>query len=105
MNRIIIAGLCLIATLAPACSQPPPGRGAGEVESAPNSPVGFKVETVVGQLQVPWSIVWTQDGRMLFTERIGRVRVYERGKLRPEPLLTLPDVEPTGESGLMSIAL
>jgi glucose/arabinose dehydrogenase len=42
---------------------------------------------------------------MFFTERSGRVRVFENGKLRPDPLFTVPDVEPTGESGLMSIAL
>jgi glucose/arabinose dehydrogenase len=42
---------------------------------------------------------------MFFTERSGRVRVFANGQLRPEPLYTVPDVEPTGESGLMSIAL
>ena len=41
----------------------------------------FKVETVVTNLEVPWSIVWAPDGRMFFTERPGRVRVYENGKL------------------------
>jgi glucose/arabinose dehydrogenase len=33
------------------------------------------------------------------------VRVFEKGKLRPQPLFVVPDVEPRGESGLMSIAL
>jgi glucose/arabinose dehydrogenase len=42
---------------------------------------------------------------MFFTERPGRVRVYENGKLRADPLFVVPDVEPRGESGLMSIAL
>ena len=88
-----------------ACSHPPPGRGAGEIENSPQSQTSFKVETIVSNLQVPWSIVWTPDGRMIFTERPGRVRVYENGKLRPEPLFAVPDVEPRGESGLMSIAL
>jgi glucose/arabinose dehydrogenase len=104
-NEIILMGLCLVAFLGFACGHPPPGRGAGEVESAPNSQAAFKVETVVGNLEVPWSIVWTPDGRLLFTERIGRLRVYERGQLRPQPLLVVSDVEPSGESGLMSIAL
>ena len=56
-------------------------------------------------LQVPWSIVWAPDGRMLFTERAGRVRVVAKGKLQEQPLFTVPDVEPSGESGLMSIVL
>jgi glucose/arabinose dehydrogenase len=63
------------------------------------------VEKVIGGMEVPWSIVWTPDGRMIFTERVGRVRVFQNGKLENQPLFTVPDVEPTGESGLMSVAL
>jgi aldose sugar dehydrogenase len=105
MKRLIFATLSLFTLLVLACSHPPQGRGAGEVESSASSQVNFRVETVVGNIEVPWSIVWTPDGRMLFTERAGRVRIYQNGKLRPEPLFVVPDVEPTGESGLMSIAL
>jgi len=105
MKSRIVTLLLVTAALALACSHPPPGRGAGEIENSPQSQTSFKVETVVSNLQVPWSIVWAPDGRMIFTERPGRVRVYENGKLRPEPLFTVPDVEPRGESGLMSIAL
>lgn len=87
------------------CSQPPAGRGAGEVESSPQTGVQFRVEKVIGGLEVPWSIVWAPDGRMIFTERAGRVRVYENGALRPQPLFVVSDVEQTGETGLMSVAL
>lgn len=99
------AGLISALLILPGCSGPPPGRGAGQVESPPNADVAFKVETVIANLEVPWSIVWAPDGRMFFTERPGRVRVYENGKVRPEPVFAVPDVEQTGESGLMSIAL
>ena len=100
-SRLAIFALTLLAL---ACGHAPPGRGAGEVETS-DSQINFRVETVVGNLQVPWDIAWTPDGRMIFTERVGRVRVFENGQLRPEPLFTVPDVEPSGESGLMSIAL
>jgi glucose/arabinose dehydrogenase len=102
---MIFAALCSIAVFALACSHPPPGRGAGEVETSPQSQTSFKVETVIPNLEVVWSIVWAPDGRMIFTERPGRVRVYENGKLRAQPLFVVPDVEPKGESGLMSVAL
>lgn len=95
---------CLIS-LALSCSHAPPGRGAGEIESSPQTQTSFKIETVIGNLEVPWSIVWAPDGRMIFTERPGRVRVFQNGKLQPQPLFVVPDVEPRGESGLMSIAL
>jgi aldose sugar dehydrogenase len=112
MQRTIFSGFCCLVLLALACGHPPPGRGAGEVETtqdkAPgqaNSQVSFRVETVVGNLRVPWSIVWAPDGRMIFTERAGQVRVFENSKLRPDPLFSVPDVEPSGESGLMGLAL
>ncbi len=102
---MILCTVLSFSLLAFACSHPAPGRGAGEVETSAQSQTSFKVETVIGNLEVVWSIVWAPDGRMIFTERPGRVRVFENGKLRPEPLFTVPDVEPRGESGLMSIAL
>lgn len=105
MRRSVQLGLAVHLALVLSCAKVPPGRGAGEVETSPQTQTSFKVETVVGGLEVPWSIVWAPDGRMIFTERPGRVRVYENGKLRPAPLFVVPDVEPRGESGLMSIAL
>jgi glucose/arabinose dehydrogenase len=115
MNRILFFVFCSLGLFVLACGHAPPGRGAGEVETtagtAEQGPatakdqVSFRVETVVGNLEVPWSIVWTADGRMIFTERPGRVRVFENGKLRVQPLFIVPDVEPTGESGLMGLAL
>ncbi|CAN5880839.1 PQQ-dependent sugar dehydrogenase [soil metagenome] len=100
----VLISLALIL-LALACGQPPPGQGAGEIESSSAKEVSFKVETVVAGLQVPWSIKWAPDGRMFFTERPGRVRLVVNGQLRPQPLLTISDVEPSGESGLMDLAL
>jgi len=100
-HRFLLIASLLAITLA--CSHPPVGNGELETSSQTNS--SFKVEKVVGGLQIPWSIVWAPDGRMIFTERVGRVRVFENGGLKPQPLFVVPDVEPTGESGLMSVVL
>ena len=94
-----------LSVLAASCSSAPPGRGAGEVETSPQSQTSFKIETVVGNLEVPWSIVWAPDGRMIFTERPGRVRAFQNGKLQSQPLFVVPDVDTGGETGLMSVAL
>ena len=64
-----------------------------KLKRSPQSNTRFKVEKVVGGLEVPWSIVWAPDGRMIFTERPGRVRVVENGTLKPQPLFVVPDVE------------
>jgi glucose/arabinose dehydrogenase len=97
--------IALFVTLGIACNQPPAGRGAGEVQTSVQSNTNFKIEKVAGGLEVPWSIVWAPDGRMIFTERPGRVRVIEKGSLNPKPLFVVTDVEESGESGLMSVAL
>jgi glucose/arabinose dehydrogenase len=102
-NRFLLIASLLAVTLA--CSHPPVGAGNGELETSSQTNSSFRVEKVVGGLQVPWSIVWAPDGRMIFTERVGRVRVFENGTLKPQPLFVVPDVEPTGESGLMSVVL
>jgi aldose sugar dehydrogenase len=60
---------------------------------------------VVEGLEVPWAIAWTPDGRMLFTERTGRVREFSNGVLKPEPLLTVPVDGRAGEIGLMGLCL
>ena len=105
MRQLSYYLLVTLMAFALACGQPPPGKGAGEVESSSDKVVNFRVETVASGLQVPWSIVWSPDGRMFFTERPGQIRVFANGQLRTEPLATIPDVEPSGESGLMSLAL
>jgi glucose/arabinose dehydrogenase len=65
----------------------------------------FRVETIAANLEVVWSIVFAPDNRMFFTERPGRVRVIENGKLQAAPFFSVPEIEPTGENGLMGMAL
>src|SRR5689334_8778830 len=97
MKPVIHFFLVVAVALLLACSRAPSGQGAREVASSSQSKTQFRVETVVDRLEVPWSIVFTPDGRMLITERPGRVRVFENGKLRTGPLATITDVEPSGE--------
>ena len=67
--------------------------------------VRFRVEVVARNLEIPWSLAFAPDGRLLFTERPGRVRVIENGRLREQPLAAIPDVLHRGEGGLMGLAL
>jgi aldose sugar dehydrogenase len=98
--------LCMF--LVPLCigCAAPTGRGLDGNEVAEvKSEVQYRVETVVQNVQVPWAIVWDPEGRMIFTERPGRVRVFEKGKLREEPLHVVNDVRNASESGLMGLCL
>ena len=51
--------------------------------------LGVKVETVAENLTIPWSIDWTPDGMILFTERNGNLRAIQDGELLEQPLLSL----------------
>lgn len=73
--------------------------------STASGDVRFRVETVATGLEVPWGFAWLPNKDLLVTERPGRVRIVESGKLRVEPVYTVPDVEPSSESGLMDISV
>ena len=105
MTRVAILTLLALSTLSGVgCGQQNSAGTQGQTYSTKDG-VKFRVETVASGLEVPWAFVWLPNGDMLFTERKGRVRIIEKGKLRAEPIFTVPDVEPTGESGLMDITL
>lgn len=67
-------------------------------------PQGVRVETVAEGLEVPWDLAFPPDGRILITERPGRIRVVTGGGLQAAPYATL-DVAHVSEAGLMGIAL
>lgn len=78
-----------------------------DTEVTPDETMNRKVvvETVATGLDTPWSIVFTSPTRMLVTERPGKIRVIENGKLTPEPLYTFKEISETGEEGLLSMTL
>lgn len=65
----------------------------------------FRVETLVEGLQHPWSVAFLPGGRMLVTERPGRLRLIEDGALRPAPVPGLPPVFASGQAGLFEVML
>ena len=77
------------------------GTVAAEVVELPG---GLGVETVVSGLEIPWDLAFTPDGRILITERPGRIRVVQDGALQETPYATI-DVFHRSEAGLMGIAL
>ena len=65
----------------------------------------ISVQTVAGGLVQPWSLAFLPDGRMLVTERPGRMRVVSRnGQLSP-PLANVPKVFAVEQGGLLDVIL
>ena len=63
----------------------------------------LNVETVASGLVHPWALAFLPDGRMLVTERPGRLRIVTRdGKLSP-PVEGLPPILARGQGGLLDV--
>lgn len=67
--------------------------------------VEFKVRTIVGGLEHPWSVAFLPNDTMLITERPGRLRILATdGSLGPA-LAGLPEVDARDQGGLFDIVL
>jgi glucose/arabinose dehydrogenase len=63
------------------------------------------VQTVASGLVHPWSLAFLRNGRMLVTERPGRMRIVgPNGQLSP-PLGNVPKVFAQSQAGLMDVLL
>ena len=87
------------------CGSVPTGASDTQVFETQDRQSQFRVETVASGLEVPWGFAFLPNGKLLFTERRGRVRLVENGALKAEPVFEVPDVEPSSESGLMDISI
>jgi glucose/arabinose dehydrogenase len=78
---------------------------------APRSPTpasvkgAISVATVAKGLEHPWSLAFLPDGRMLVTERPGRLRVVDLDGKLSEPLSGVPQVYARGQGGLLDVTL
>ena len=68
--------------------------------------VAFDVVTVTEGLTNPWGLAFLPDGRMLVTEKPGRLRIVSAdGRQLSEPVAGLPAVDARGQGGLLDVAL
>ena len=65
----------------------------------------FRLETVAIGLVNPWALAFLPDGRLLVTERPGRMRIVERDGKLSEPIEGVPPVAAVGQGGLMDVVL
>ena len=66
----------------------------------------FRIEVVARGLDTPWGLAFLPDGRLLVTERAGRLRIIGKaGKLLPDPVKNTPKVWVRQDSGLLDVAV
>ena len=75
----------------------------GENTSFASSAGQLEVQTVASGLAHPWSLAFLPEGRMLVTERPGRMRIVTpEGQISP-PLKGVPEVWASGQGGLLDV--
>ena len=80
-----------LAQHAPSSPQPKPVEGV------------LKATPIVRDLEHPWAMTFLPDGRMLVTERPGRMRIIEPNGKMSEPLAGVPRVHARGQGGLLDV--
>jgi glucose/arabinose dehydrogenase len=81
------------------------GAAPAPADAVESEAARFTVEEVASGLEHPWGLVVLDDGRMLVTEKPGRLRIIGKdGKLGP-PLKGVPEVDSRGQGGLLDVAV
>jgi glucose/arabinose dehydrogenase len=101
-RRGSLIALCLAGGAAlMACSQ----QGSAKEETIDTKTGPIKVEAVAEGLRQPWGLAFLPDGRMLVTEKAGRLRIVGKDGALSEPVKGVPKVIAAGQGGLLDVAL
>ena len=95
--RCLTALLAIVLVSAFSCSQ---AEKEPEVAS-----MAIVVDTLATGLQNPWGMEFLPDGRVLIVERPGRLRIWEEGTLKEEPVAGLPPIWAHGQGGLLDVVM
>ncbi|MGE0030105.1 MAG: PQQ-dependent sugar dehydrogenase [Steroidobacteraceae bacterium] len=94
MNRIA-AVIALIAALADPAEASEFDTECGRIQ----------VVAIAGELEHPWGLAFLPDGRMLVTERPGRLRIAAQDGTLSPPIAGVPPVFARGQGGLLDVVL
>jgi len=96
------AGALILPVLAAGNAQEASAAQTG----APAAPrTAIKVEVVAKGVTHPWALQFLPDGRMLVTERPGRLRIVARDGTLSPVIAGVPKVHAAGQGGLLDVAV
>lgn len=97
----VVAPLLLAATLPVTLNaQTAPRSATPATKAAPG-----RITTYASGLEHPWALAFLPDGRLLVTERPGRLRIVDKAGKLSAPLTGVPRVLAQGQGGLLDVAL
>lgn len=102
-NIIVVASLAAATLLTVPLLITTATRSAGAPFESSAGPLD--VETVARGLEHPWALAFLPDGKMLVTERPGRMRIVTRDGQVSAPLAGVPKPKTGGQAGLLDLAL
>lgn len=82
-----------------------PATLAQDTQRVRTDKVEVVVETAARGLEHPWGLTFLPDGRMLVTERPGRLRIVSQDGALSDPIKGLPAIAARRQGGLLDIAL
>jgi aldose sugar dehydrogenase len=88
-----------------ACREAPAQDAAPSSPQPEPTPGVVRADTVVRGVAHAWGIEFLPDGRMLVTERAGRLRIASTNGQLSAPLAGVPEVAAEGQGGLLDVAL
>lgn len=107
ISALVVAGLVLLVQgCAPTGSGPALSEPVLEGDahrSGPGEPTPIRVRTLVQWLDEPWGMDFLPDGRLLLTEKPGRIKLVSPGTWEPVEVSGVPEIAHEGQGGLMDI--
>lgn len=88
-----------------ACRAASPQGPAQKSPTPANNTPGVRAETYASGLVRPWALAFMPDGRLLVTERPGRLRIVAKDGSLSAPVTGLPAVVAEGQGGLLDVAI
>jgi len=110
-RNAIVAIAVIFGSVLPAhnfAQQPPPAAKPATVPDPDGQVIKsekqtFKIEVIAREIETPWALAFLPDGRLLITERPGRLRIVDKGKLLPEAVKGTPKVWEKQDGGLFDV--
>ncbi|UOG77479.1 PQQ-dependent sugar dehydrogenase (plasmid) [Hymenobacter tibetensis] len=94
-----------VETNAPNTAYQPAFAGQTRVGGVTTAATSYQATVITSSLTNPWGITSLPDGRLLVTEKAGRLRIVTPAGAVSAPITGIPAVNPAGQGGLLGLCL